>query len=270
MSPDEKMKKYLLIIAFVFLGIAAKPQTAEVGLFGGVAYYLGDINPGIHFLGSKPAYGITTRVNLDSRWVVKANAYRGKVKGDDLKGQKNELRGLKFESKITDISLSAEFNFFEFHTGGRKNVVTPYIFAGIGMVIFKPMADGVELRSVGTEGQNVGFDGRKPYSLIAFSIPFGIGAKYSVNKHLCLSAEWGLRKSFTDYLDDVSQTYYLNGSQINPANPEEVLSDPTFQHQAMQERGDPTNNDWYNFTGISLTYKFRLYNKNKCPDKWKS
>ncbi|MDP1614924.1 MAG: DUF6089 family protein, partial [Methylococcales bacterium] len=133
-----------------------------------------------------------------------------------------------------------------------------------------PVADGIKLKSIGTEGQNIGFDGRKPYNLVAFSIPFGIGAKYSFNKRLCFSAEWGLRKSFTDYLDDVSQTYYLDGSQINPANPEEVLSDPTFQHQAMQERGNSTTNDWYNFTGISLTYKFRLFNKNKCPNQWKT
>lgn len=264
------MKNLLLIIIFAFFGTIAFPQTGEVGLFGGLSYYLGDINPGIHFLASKPAYGVVARVNLDSRWVIKANAYRGKIKGDDQLGRTNDVRGLRFESKITDICVEAEFNFFDYITGSRKNIISPYIFGGIGMVIFNPMADGIELRSIGTEGQNVGFDGRKPYNLIAFSIPFGIGIKYSFSKHLCLAAEWGLRKSFTDYLDDVSQTYYLDGSQINPANPEEVLSDPTFQHTAMQERGNPTTDDWYNFTGISLTYKFRLFNKNKCPNQWKS
>jgi hypothetical protein len=265
-----KMKKYLFIIVFAFLGNISFAQTAEVGLFGGLSYYIGDLNPGIHFLASKPAYGVLARVNLDSRWVVKANAYRGRIKGDDSRGQKNELRGLKFESKITDIALTAEFNFFDYYTGSRKNVLTPYIFAGIGMTIFNPTADGVELRGLGTEGQNVSFDGRKPYNLITVSIPFGIGLKYSVNRRLCLSAEWGLRKSFSDYLDDVSQTYYLDASQINPSDPAQLLSDPTLQHKPMQERGDPTNNDWYNFTGVSITYKFRLYNKNKCPDKWKS
>jgi hypothetical protein len=270
LRPDEKMKKYLLLIAFALLGNVAYLQTAEVGLFGGLSYYLGDLNPGIHFLASRPAYGVTARVNLDSRWVIKGNFYRGKVKGDDHLGNTNDLRGLKFESKITDIALTAEFNFFEYYTGSRKNILTPYIFGGIGMVLFNPMADGIELRSIGTEGQNIGFDGRKPYNRVAFTIPFGLGAKYSINKRLCLSIEWGLRKSYTDYIDDVSTTYYLDGSQIDPANPNEVMSDPTFLHKAMQERGNPTTDDWYSFTGVSLTYKFRLYNKNKCPDKWKS
>jgi hypothetical protein len=264
------MKKYLISLIFTFFGTMAFSQTAEVGLFGGLSYYLGDINPGIHFLASKPAYGVVARVNLDSRWTVKANAYRGTIKGDDRIGRTNALRGLKFESRITDISVTAEFNFFDYFTGSRKNILTPYIFGGIGMVFYNPTADGVNLRSIGTEGQNIGFDGRKQYGVVAFSIPFGLGAKYSLSKRFSMTAEWGLRKSYTDYLDDVSQTYYLDGSQINTADPAQVLSDPTFQHKAMQERGNSTTDDWYSFTGITLTYKFRLYNKNKCPDKWKT
>jgi len=264
------MKKRFLTFAFALIGMTALPQTMEVGLFGGLSYYLGDLNPGIHFLAPKPAYGVLARYNLDSRWVIKGSAFRGKVKGDDRMGRTNGLRGLKFESRITDISITAEFNFFDYFTGSRRNTITPYIFGGIGVFFFKPTADGVDLRSIGTEGQNVGFDGRKPYKLFTFSVPFGIGAKYSINSRLCLSAEWGLRKTFTDYLDDVSTTYYLDGSQIDVSQPEEVLSDPTFLHTARQERGNPTTNDWYNFTGISLTYKFRLFGNKKCLDQLRS
>jgi len=264
------MKKRFLTFAFALLGMTALPQTLEVGLFGGIAYYLGDLNPGIHFLAPKPAYGLLARYNLDTRWVIKANAYMGMIKGDDHMGRTNDIRGLKFESKITDISITGEFNFFDYFTGSRRNLITPYIFGGVGVVFFKPTADGVDLRSIGTEGQQIGFDGRKPYNLVAFSIPFGIGVKYSINRRLCLSAEWGLRKSFTDYLDDVSTTYYLEGATIDPGNTDEVLSDPTMVHKPRQERGNPSTNDWYNFTGISLTYKFRLVGKNKCPDQKKT
>jgi len=262
------MKKRLLTLAFALFGAVSFSQTAEVGFFGGVSYYLGDINPGIHFLETKPAYGVIARVNIDSRWVVKATGFRGKIAGDDGLGKTNDQRGLAFESNITDISLTMEFNFFDYFTGSRRNVISPYIFGGAGIVIFNPKAEGVELRGIGTEGQNVGFDGRKQYSRVAFSIPFGIGFKFSVNKRLCFSGEWGLRKSYTDYLDDVSTTYYLDGSQIDPANQEEVLSDPTGLHQPYQWRGNPATDDWYCFTGISMTYKFRLFNKNKCPDKF--
>jgi hypothetical protein len=259
------MKKSLLILAFALSGTFAFPQTAEVGLFGGISYYLGDINPGIHFMNSKPAYGAVARVNLNSRWVIKASGYRGKIKGDDGMGNTNDQRGLKFESTLTDVSLTAEFNFYDYITGSRRNIMSPYIFAGMSMAFFNPTADGVNLRDIGTEGQQEGFDGREPYNRVAFAIPFGVGVKYSLNRRLGLSAEWGMRKSYTDYLDDVSTTYYLDGSQIDTGNPEEVLSDPTLSHKAYQERGNPTTDDWYCFTGVSLTYKFRLYSKRKCP-----
>lgn len=264
------MKKRFLTLTLALFGMTAFTQTMEVGLFGGLSYYLGDLNPAIHFMNSKPAYGILARYIIDSRWSIKANAYRGDIKGDDHMGYTNDLRGLKFNSKLTDISVSCEFNFFDYYTGARRHALSPYIFGGIGMCLFKPTADGVDLRSIGTEGQQIGFDGRKPYNEYAFSIPFGIGFKYSLNSRLCFSAEWGLRKTFTDYLDDVSTTYYLDGAQINPDNVSEVLSDPTLLHKPRQERGNPSNNDWYNFTGISLTYKFRLFGNKKCPDQWRS
>ncbi len=264
------MKKLLFTLVFAFFGLVSFSQTAEVGLLGGLSYYLGDLNPGIHFLGSRPAWGAVARVNLDNRWVARASFTRARVKGDDSMGNTNDKRGLKFESRITDIALTAEFNFFDYFTGSRKNVLAPYIFGGIGMVIFDPRADGVSLRSMGTEGQNVGFDGRKPYSRVAFTIPFGLGLKYSLSRRLAFSAEWGMRKTFTDYLDDVSTTYYLDGASIDPGNAEQVLSDPTFLHSPYQERGNPATNDWYCFAGVHLTYKFRLYNKNKCPNKFGS
>ncbi len=262
------MKKHLIALLFTLIGgFSSYSQTAEVGVFGGLTYYLGDINPGIHFLMSKPAYGVLARVNLDSRWTVKGNFYRGTLRGDDRTGRTNSLRNLNFESKISDIAATVEFNFFDYMTGSRKNILTPYIFGGIGMVIFNPVANGVKLKDIGTEGQNIGFDGREPYNLVAFAIPFGIGFKYSLNRRFSVTGEWGLRKSFTDYLDDVSTTYYLDGSTLT--TPEELLSDPTRLHQPMQERGDPSTDDWYNFSGLTLTYKFRLYNKNKCPNEWK-
>jgi hypothetical protein len=263
-----KMKKYLLALAFTLMGTFSFAQTAEVGVFGGLTYYLGDINPGIHFLMSKPAFGALARVNLDERWTVKINVFRGTASGDDKTGQTNSQRNLRFESKITDIATTVEFNFFDYLTGSRKNLLTPYIFGGIGMVLFNPKANGVSLHDAGTEGQNIGFEGRKPYSLVAFTIPFGVGFKYSLSRRLSLTGEWGMRKTFTDYLDDVSTTYYLYGSQIVD-DPEELLSDPTKIHQPREQRGDPGTMDWYNFTGVTLTYKFRLYNKNKCPNQWK-
>lgn len=264
------MKKFFGILLFSLLSFSVVSQTAEVGAFGGISYYIGDLNPAKHFLSPKPAYGAVARVNLNPRWSFRANAYFGKVTGDDAVSKASLVRNLKFESKVRDFSVVAEFNFYEYFTGSKRNVFSPYIFAGIGMFLFNPVSEGIELQTIGTEGQNVGFEGRKPYKLTSFSIPFGLGVKYSLNSRLAFTAEWGMRKGFTDYLDDVSTTYYLDGDQIDPGNQNQVLSDPTMDHDAYMERGNPTTNDWFNFTGITLTYKFKLFGNKKCDDLQRS
>lgn len=263
------MKKLIYSVILVFLTGIVSAQTQEIGVFGGGSYYLGDLNPGYHFLLTKPAYGAVLKYNHGTRWSFRLGGYRGQVAGDDAVSGINDTRSLQFKSHITEISAAAEFNFFDYYIGSKKNIVTPYIFGGIGFFLFEPQAGGVKLRTIGTEGQLDGFDGREQYNRFSFSLPFGLGFKYSLSRRFGISAEWGLRKTITDYIDDVSRTYYLNGSQISPDNPEQILSDPTRQHEPYMERGDPGTQDWYAFFGISLTYQFNMFKGRGCPDQRK-
>lgn len=231
-------------------------STLEAGVFAGGSYYLGDINPALHFNQTQLAYGGVARYNINNRWAVKASFYHGKVKGDDTKTNATANRELNFLTRINDISVVAEFNWFEYFTGSTKSYFTPYIFAGVSYFMFKPETiSGVDLQSLGTEGQNDDFDGRSPYSKSSFALPFGFGFKYSINKRIGLAFEWGMRKTITDYIDDVSTTY---------AESPDLIADPTQSHTAGMQRGDSSKNDWYNYTGITLTYKFNLYDKTKC------
>jgi hypothetical protein len=238
----------------------------EIGFYGGVSYYLGDLNPGKHFLNSQLSFGILARYDIDSRWAVKISAFRGKVKGNSQSSSFLPDRNLSFESPVTDISAVAEFNFLKYFTGSRREFISPYIYAGISAFFYDPVANGYSLRSLGTEGQKIGYEGRTPYSNVSVAIPFGLGVKFSLAKNLGMTLFWEMHKTFTDYLDDVSQTYYLNSQNIDPNNPEEVLSDPSLNHQPGMERGDPKNMDWYSFTGLTVTYKFKLHGSRKCRD----
>ncbi len=239
----------------------------EVGPLAGGAYYLGDLNPGKHFINTQILYGALIRVNFDTRWAVKIAVSRGKIKGNSSQSSFLPDRNLQFESPITDISAVAEFNFFSYFTGSKYNSISPYIYAGIGFFFFEPASGGQSLRAAGTEGQNDGYEGRKPYSTSGLGIPMGLGVKYSLSKTIGISVFWELHKTFTDYLDDVSTTYYLVGPSIDVNVPGQVLSDPVRNHQPGMQRGNPNNNDWFAFFGFSVTYKFNLISSRKCKDK---
>jgi hypothetical protein len=212
-------------------------------------------------------YGGLVRYNYDSRWALKLSFSQGEIKGSSAKATSLQENNFSFTSPITDLSLVVEFNFFPYFSGSKWDVITPYIYAGIGGFYFEPVSGGQKLRLLGTEGQNIGYEGRKPYSPIGFDIPMGLGMKLSLSKKVGISAYWELHKTFTDYLDDVSKTYYLAGNSIDVNDPAQVLSDPTKNHQPGMQRGNPGNNDWYFFFGLSVTWKINLVTGKKCRDK---
>jgi len=260
------MRYSLLLLFFLMFFSSASAQDLEVGLFGGGSYYLGDVNPSGHFKGTQLAYGLLARYNIDSRWAVKLSGTRGKITGNASSTWFLPNRNLQFESPVTDISAVAEFNFLPYFTGSKMNFITPFVYAGIGMFFFKPSSGGVELQPIGTEGQQTGYEGRKPYSLVGFNIPFGIGVKVGISRKIGMAVFWEMHKTFSDYLDDISTTYYLDGAVIDPNDPQQYLSDPTMSYQPGMQRGNSRNQDWYSFYGITITYKFALDASKRCRD----
>ena len=248
-------KPFFLLALFLLQGVSGKAQDMEVGLTVGGCYYLGDLNPAKHFLNTDIAYGVVARYNIDARWAAKISAVHSNIKGNSSSSTFLPDNGLSFTSTLTDIEGVAEFNFMPYFTGSRVNVISPYIYSGFSVFFFNPMRDGISLRSKGTEGQTT------PYSKVSFSIPFGLGVKLSLTKRLGLQAYWEMHKTFNDYLDDVSTTYYLDSS----TNPDKY-SDPTLDHKPGMQRGNASNKDWYAFFGLAVTYKFNLFSSNRCRE----
>ena len=118
-------------------------------------------------------------------------------------------------------------------------------------------------------------------------IPFGISAKYSINRNVSISLEYNFRFTFTDYMDDVSG-YYFDADAIaaanggigtekgdaaaylsNPAIPvvlddgREIIAGGMFPSNPPQQRGDATTNDTYMFAILALNYKFTSKKTNR-------
>lgn len=274
------MRKSLFISLLIpFIALTAYAQRSEVGLFVGGSYYLGDLNPSTQFANTSPAAGLIYRYNLSTRWALKFNGIYGTLLGDDASsGGWNKQRNLSFRSKVLDFSGQIELNFFPYYTGSSKYTFTPYIFTGLSIFSFNPKAkyngEWYELQPLGTEGQGTtAYPGRKSYSLTQLSLPFGVGVKISISKLVCLGLEWSFRKTFTDYLDDVSTTYpdpYQLEAEKGPLaallsnRSVSVPGEPPLV--AGMQRGNSKTKDWYSFAGITLTVKIRGNNDKGCKD----
>lgn len=142
-------------------------------------------------------------------------------------------RNLDFRSKISEAYVAAEFfptiafnPYAEFLPG-----LQPYVVAGIGFFKFNPQgsltdANGNvtwhDLKPLRTEGQGMKeYPDRKDYKLTQINIPIGAGVKYLASDRINLSLELLYRKTFTDYIDDVS-TEYIDANYfdtyLTPAN----------------------------------------------------
>jgi len=279
------MRRVFLILLVVVFGVGAKAQTSEIGLCGGVSFYMGDLNPKGVFSGSRPAGGVLYRYNINPRWAFKANVLFGSLEASDAKtgGDFAKTRNLSFRSPLSEVSAQIELNFMRLYNEKGLNPFSPYLFAGIALFSFNPQAElnGVwyDLQPLGTEGQKLNrydpetktmYD-KKRYSLTNFSIPFGIGMRVNFLKYYCVGLEWGFRKTFTDYIDDVSTTYVGWNFLKQERDPLVAdLSDRTTTvigetengekiydyHRAGTARGNNKNTkDWYSFATLSFTFK---------------
>jgi hypothetical protein len=266
----------LFILFFIFLTIEVKAQrSSEFGISGGVSYYNGELNPGRPFTLVQPAFGLFYRLNLNSRIAWQLHGNRGKVKGDDAVSNFFPNRNLNFDSPVTEIGAQFEVNFLDYFIGSVRHRITPYVFGGAGIFMFKPSGNingtKYELQPLATEGQ--GLAGRpKGYKQTSISFPFGLGVKFSLNQYVGIGFEWGERKTTTDYLDDISTTYYadLAGKTPEEVTPAELASDPSLNHEAGMQRGNSKNKDWYSFALLSVSVKIRMLQKQRCLDNQSS
>ena len=187
---------------------------SELLLMGGGMNYIGDLNEESALTLPRPAAGAGIRYRFDNRWSLRVEVSYGQIGVDE---DYNKLRNLSFRSDILEGAVLGEFNFAPFGPGATERLWTPYIFGGVGVFHFNPMArytlgDGeehwAELQPLCTEGQgSTLYPDRKMYQLYQFCLPFGVGVKVRLGKVFSLAAEYGFRKTWTDYLDDVSKTY---------------------------------------------------------------
>jgi hypothetical protein len=251
-------------------------QRSEVGLSFGGMNYLGDLNDQSMLGRVNMAGGVSLRYCYDSRWSLALGGSYGHIEG----GNPDVIRrrNLSFRSSLIEGSLRAEFNFFPYGlvvSSQRRS--TPYIFCGIGLFKFNPQAmvvdpatgetEWYDLQPLGTEGQGTAaYPERQKYQLIEVSMPFGFGYRWRLSPSMHLTVEYGWRKTWTDYLDDVSTTYVgaelLNGTSAGSMAA--VLADrsgevePGYVNGVGIKRGDDALCDWYSYFSVSISFSAEM------------
>jgi hypothetical protein len=290
----------------------------SVGFSVNLLNYYGDLAPSPSSFSTdlaftKPGFGLSYTHRFGPRYSLMGQYLYGSVKGaDNESADPSDLsngiyryqRNLSFQNQIHEISVVGIFDLFENQQTYMSRVKwTPYAYIGVAVYFHNPKAIApatdlqgnplaeagslVELQPLGTEGQHSTLTstavnyGIQPYSLVQFAIPFGLGARFRLTDVLDLSADVGLRYTFTDYLDDVSANYVdltlLNSPLAQamsyrtnelpgyPKNPQpsgisgvNVEAGYGSEHPD-NKRGGKKDNDIYMVTSIRLTYIIKAH-----------
>ncbi|MCH8902518.1 MAG: hypothetical protein IIA45_01190 [Bacteroidetes bacterium] len=254
-------------------------QKYEVGAWGGVAHYYGDLNNNYSYLALGIASGVLFKFNWDPNYLsfrtgLSYGSLQFQDSYSDVPWQIN--RNLSFSTEVYEISQVAEFNFFKLEKGSRDRFFSPFIFAGVGVFYHNPKVSYngqvIRLKPLGTEAQNSpNTSAPAKYLLFQACLPVGGGVKFALNRYWMIQVEVGYRLTTTDYLDDIS-TIYPDTNLILKYNVVDQAIAADLSNMSLanvevtgRQRGDSSNKDKYAMVGIALTYTFKGIS---CPSRF--
>ncbi|OJX50261.1 MAG: hypothetical protein BGO88_06150 [Flavobacterium sp. 38-13] len=218
------MNRIIITLFCIFSYAVSNAQIHEIGIFAGGNNYIGDVGPTNYVKPNEFAFGLLYKWNKSPRHSWRISYMQGKVTSNDHDSDMpaRKQRGLNFENSVKELSLGLEFNFFDFNLHESGFLLTPYVYSGISYFRY-------------TELYHVNNQYEEDEDKNTFAIPMTVGIKTRIAEKLILGFEVGARYTFTDNLD---------GS--NPKN-------DSFKTLRF---GNLNSNDWYVFTGFTLTYTF--------------
>jgi hypothetical protein len=258
------MRKIILLC--LIIPSLAQAQKLHVDLFGGFSNYQGDLqSKQFTTQQAKGAAGIGLRYDLSNHFAVRTNFTYASLAANDKYNNQADLkqRNLSFQSVITEGNLLLDYNILNLN----YHKLTPYVFAGVAIFHFNPYAfdslgNKIYLKPLSTEGEAIAaYPGRAAYQLTQMAIPLGLGIRWRFTDNITLSYEIGFRKTFTDYLDDVSTTYIDQAVLAAAKGPKavemayrggELKTGLTYPADGTV-RGGAKFKDWYYFSGITIS-----------------
>lgn len=265
----------LLLVVFLVNDTSAQYRYGyfKAGVSAGSTNYLGDLDDDFTFRFTKIGFGAHASYRFNPFMTARLEFFRGYASAADSVSSNipRNRRNLHFRTPITEASFQFTFDFVPTDRNyAFRPPYTPYVFAGISIFQFNPQAQlngrWYDLQPLGTEGQHLvgaGNNFPEPYKLTQVSVPMGAGVRIALAPRWDLEIETGFRKTFTDYLDDVSGEYPDNQElRAQMGEIAGILSDPDNVATLNGIRGDDTQADWYIYTNAKLSF---IIDWVKCP-----
>ncbi|MBK8700864.1 MAG: hypothetical protein IPN29_15515 [Saprospiraceae bacterium] len=263
-------------------------QSIDIGFAIGSSTYQGDISPlgwRISYQGSKPARGLLLGYNFTESFVLKLGYYKTRLEAYDADAIDDwrPTRNLSFRTDISEFALHAEWQVMDHWQFFRNFSLKPVFHLGVGIFKFNPQTkykgQWYNLQPLSTEGQGLPGSPDNPYKLTQWVIPFGFGLRYHITDRFSIELSTNPRKTFTDYLDDVSGNYYnldLLKKYKGPLAAKLAFrgdeNSPTATRPVEgQGRGNAVESDWYLIHTLTFTYRlqkgwpFRKNRQIRCP-----
>ena len=257
------MRSLIRLLTLCIVTNTVSSQNLHVNASLGATNYSGDLQLKRYtFQQAKPAIAVGVSYEVNEKLFIRSQITLGKLAAHDKYNPLTAVRNLNFTSSLTELHVAAEYYLRDLD----EYFISPYVFAGFAVYHFNPYTKDTAgtkyfLQPLSTEGQGF-FQDRKPYKLTQFAIPFGGGIKVALSENLRVGVEFGMRKLFTDYLDDVSTTYIDPNLLLSNRGPKavelayrEMELKTGVPYQTGENRGSPKFKDWYYFTGITTSIR---------------
>lgn len=221
--------RYFLIILIALFGVSStSAQTYEIGGVIGGANYIGDIGPTTYINPNTFMGGGIIKWNRSKRHSIRASILFAIIESrdKDSKSAQRKERGYSFNNAVREASLGMEYTFWDYDVHSGKIIGTPYLYTGITIFSYDDLYKKGDAPRMTYYG-----DG------LSLAIPMVIGYKFKLNHYFSMGAEIGARYTLTDNMD---------GS--NP-NAKDVDND-------LIKFGNTNSNDWYVFSGVTVTIAF--------------
>ncbi len=230
------MRPPFLVFCCLLLTLQLSGQSNhELGLFIGASNYAGDLVASYtpHFNENGLGVGIFGRSSLSRQFNVRGNLRYGTLSGNDYNYEERMGRGFEFNSHLAEISAVGEWEplgkrrFYADARGdiGMRFIVSPYLFAGLGMAFISYDVDFSRYQG-GPLEEMIAKDEALGATNTTFTLPVGLGVKFDMARHFVVGLEFTANYPFSDYIDGISMS------------------------------GNHEQADWYFFGGATVAYRF--------------